>query len=336
VSECLTIARRARLDAHIAHLKAVGLHNAGRSADLIRLIDAARARGERVTADVYPYNGATARLVEEILVPPPDSPMAEQMRKAADPQASESVRAQALNALADTWRAWLDDPVKRERIRTLTEHPPAGTFSWVKVVGYDSFRVTRSSARGLANRMLVDIAAERQQAPFDLLVHLLMEQGTQIKLTVGAMQEDEVQALLSQPWAMISSDGREGGLAGGQGHPRYRGSFARVLAYYVREQHLFPLEEAIHKMSGLSAAYLKLADRGILRIGAAADLAVFDAQAIQDRSTWDDPAPYATGMRYVFVNGMLALDDGKPTGALAGRFLPFRNRLQRDRQGSPL
>jgi N-acyl-D-amino-acid deacylase len=326
VDECLTIARRAGLEAHVAHLKAVGLHNAGRSADLIRLIDAARARGEAVTSDVYPYDGATTRLVAEVLVPAAGSPMERDMKLAGDPHTSEDLRAKALNDLATDWRAWLGDPVKRRQTQALTEQPPAGAFSWVKVVGYDSFRIIRSADTRLAGRMIVDLATERHQSPFDVLTNLLIEQGSTIKLTVGAMREDEVRALLRQPWAMVSSDGREGGLAGGQGHPRYRGSFARMLAYYVRDQHVFSLEEAIHKMSGLTAAYLKLADRGLLRVGAAADVAVFDAQAIQDRSTWDDPAPYATGMRYVFVNGKLALENGEPTGALAGRFLPFRNR----------
>ena len=329
VDECLTIARRAGLEAHVAHLKAVGIHNAGRSADLIRLIDAARARGERVTTDVYPYDGATTRLVAEILIPPTGSPMAQRLKAAGDVAATEADRAGALTALADDWRRWLADPLKREQVRLLTENPPAGTFSWVKAVGYDSFRVIRSSAARLDGRMIVDLAAERRESPFDTLADLLLEQGSTIKLTVGAMREDEVRALLRQPWAMVSSDGREGGLAGGQGHPRYRGSFARVLAYYVREQHLFPLEEAVHKMSGLTAGYLKLQDRGLLRVGRAADVAVFDPQAIQDRSTWEDPAAYASGVRYVFVNGVAALENGEVTGKLAGRFLPFRNRALR-------
>jgi N-acyl-D-aspartate/D-glutamate deacylase len=331
VSECLTIARRAGLEAHVAHVKAVGLHNAGRSADLIRLIEAARARGERVTADVYPYDGATTRLVAEILVPPAGSPIERSMRIAGDPRTSEAVRAETLAALATDWREWLTDPVKRDRIRALTEQPPAGAFSWVKAVGYDSFRIIRSSDARLVGRMIVDVAAERHESAFDALANLLLEQGSTIKITVGAMREDEVRALLRQPWAMVSSDGREGGLAGGQGHPRYRGSFARVLAYYVRDQHLFSLEEAIHKMSGLTAEYLKLHDRGLLRVGEAADVAVFNPQAIQDHSTWDDPSPYATGMRYVFVNGAAALENGEMTGKLAGRFLPFRNRTMRTR-----
>jgi N-acyl-D-amino-acid deacylase len=329
VDECLTIARRAGLEAHVAHLKAVGIHNAGRSADLIRLIDAARARGERVTTDVYPYDGATTRLVEEILIPPVGSSMEQHLKTAGDIAVTESGRAAALAALADDWRGWLADPIKRDRIRTLTDNPPAGTFSWVKAVGYDSFRVIRSSDGRLDGRMIVDLAAERHESAFDALADLLLEQGSTIKLTVGAMREDEVRALLRQPWAMVSSDGREGGLAGGQGHPRYRGSFARVLAYYVRDQHLFSLEEAVHKMSGLTADYLKLRDRGLLRVGRAADVAVFDPRTIQDHSTWEDPSAYATGVRYVFVNGVPELENGEITGKLAGRFLPFRNRTMR-------
>jgi N-acyl-D-amino-acid deacylase len=324
VAECLTIARRAGLDAHVAHLKAVGIHNAGRSADLIRMIEAARARGEAVTTDVYPYDGATTRLVAEVLVPPADSPMARDLAIADASSTSESGRSAALAGVAQEWRDWLSDPVKRAQVCALTEKPPDGTFSWVKTVGYDSFRIIRSAVAGEDGRMIVDMATERAETPFDVLADLLVEQGATIKLTVGAMREDEVRALLRQPWAMVSSDGREGGLSGGRGHPRYRGSFARVLAYYVRDQHLFSLEEAVHKMSGLAAQYLKLGDRGVLRIGSAADIAVFDPQTVQDRSTWDDPALYATGMRYVFVNGVPALESGKTTDQLAGHFLPFR------------
>jgi N-acyl-D-aspartate/D-glutamate deacylase len=326
VAECLTIARRAGIEAHVAHIKAVGLHNAGRSADLIRMIDAARARGERVTADAYPYDGATTRLVAEILIPPAQSEMASDLHALEDPALGEASYANTVLALAAAWRKALANTDTRTEVKALTEQPPEGEFSWVKAVGYDSFRITRSADPALNGRMIVDIAKERGQSPFNVLVDLLIEQGAFIKLTVGSMREDEVRAFLHTPWTMISSDGREGGLAGGQGHPRYRGSFARVLAYYVRDQQVLSLEEAVHKMSGLSAAYLKLSDRGVLRVGAAADIAVFDPKTVQDRSAWENPTPYAVGMRYVFVNGVPALDAGEPTGALAGRFLPFRNR----------
>jgi N-acyl-D-aspartate/D-glutamate deacylase len=326
VAECLTVARRAGIEAHIAHIKAVGLHNAGRSEDLIRMIDAARARGERVTADAYPYDGATTRLVAEILIPPAQSEMASDLHALEDPELGEASHSNTVLALAAAWRKALANPDTRNEVKALTEQPHEGVFSWVMAVGYDSFRITRSADPALNGRMIVDIATERGQSPFSVLVDLLIEQGAFIKLTVGSMREDEVRTFLRTPWTMISSDGREGGLAGGQGHPRYRGSFARVLAYYVRDRQVLSLEEAVHKMSGLTAAYLKLSDRGVLRVGAAADIAVFDPKAVQDRSTWENPAPYADGMRYVFVNGVLALDSGEATGALAGRFLPFRNR----------
>jgi dihydroorotase/N-acyl-D-amino-acid deacylase len=173
--------------------------------------------------------------------------------------------------------------------------------------------------------MIAELASERGVSAFDVVADLILQYGERVKLTLASIREAEVQELLARPWVMISSDGKEGSIDGGRGHPRYRGSFARVLGHYVRDVHLFTLEEAVHRMTGLTAAYLKWPDRGVLRAGAAADIAVFDAARIRDRSTWVDPKPYAEGVRYVFVNGVEALAAGKPTGALAGRFLAFRS-----------
>jgi N-acyl-D-aspartate/D-glutamate deacylase len=175
----------------------------------------------------------------------------------------------------------------------------------------------------MVDRMLVDIAAERGVAPFDALTELVQVEGARAKLTLGAVDEAEMQQLLRQPWMMVASDGREGGVEGGRGHPRFRGSFARVLARYVRDEHVLTLPHAVHKMSGQTAAYLKLADRGVIRIGAFADLAVFDLASVRDRSTWDHPELYAEGFRHVLVNGTPAMLDGALTGALAGRFVPY-------------
>ncbi len=96
-----------------------------------------------------------------------------------------------------------------------------------------------------------------------------------------------------------------------------------MLAYYVRDQQVLTLQDAVHRMTGLPAAHLKLRDRGLLREGAWADIAVFDPLRVQDHATWDNPAAYATGVEYVLVNGRLALDRGEPTGELAGRYLHF-------------
>jgi N-acyl-D-aspartate/D-glutamate deacylase len=323
VEEVLTIARRAGVPAHVAHLKAVGLRNFGASEDLVRLVEVARARGEAVTADLYPYDGATTRRVAEVLVPPAGSRLEGLLSQVDDPRTEESVRARLLDEIVAEWRAALAQPAQREQVRGRTESPPDGVFSWVKTVGYDSFRFVRSADPAFVGRMVADVARERGVSEFDLLSRLLVEQGGTIKLTMGAIQEAEVRVLLRQPWVMVSSDGREGGLEGGRGHPRYRGSFARVMAEYVRRTGVLTLEEAIRKMSGLSAQSLRLHDRGVLREGAAADVVIFDPSQVQDHSTWEDPAPYATGMSYVLVNGVLAIDAGRRTGALAGRFLPL-------------
>lgn len=325
VTEVLDIARGAGLEAHVAHLKAVGLHNAGKTSDLIAMIKAARARGEVVTADAYPYDGASARLLVEVPIAESDSTLARAIQQLGDPATPREAREGLLEEIVSGWRAVLTDPATRARTRALTEDPPPGEFSWVRTVGWDSFRIVAAPDRRLEGQMLVDIARARSISPFDALATLILQYGGSVKLTLGSIREEEVRELLRQPWVMISSDGKESGIEGGRGHPRYRGSFARVLGHYVRDVHLFTLQEAVHRMTGLPAAYLKLRDRGTIRVGAIADVVVFDPVRIRDRSSWVDPAPYAEGVRYTYVNGMAALVRGEPTGTLAGRFLPFRS-----------
>lgn len=323
VAESLEIARRAGIAAHVAHLKAVGRRNAQLTPDLIRMIEAARSAGETVTADVYPYDGATTRLIPEILVAPPSSAIDRNQALLADVSADEAARATALTKLVADLRAALRDPRQRALLRSLTENPPEGQYSWVQAVGYESFRIVSAPRAEQVDKLVVDLAAERSVTPFDLLAQLILEEGASVRLTMGTIREQDVRALLTRPWVMISSDGREGGIAAGRGHPRYRGSFARVLAHYVRDQRLLTLQDAVHRMTSLPAAYLKLRDRGLLCEGAWADIAVFDPLRVQDHATWDDPAAYATGVEYVLVNGRLALDRGEPTGELAGRYLRF-------------
>lgn len=324
VEECLEIGQRAGVETHVAHLKAVGLNNAGRTPRLIEMIEATHARGDTVTADVYPYDGATARLVVEVLVPPKDSSLAKHQAMIENAGTDDSIRANALRELLGEWRTVLRDPAQRATIKRLTEDPEPGQYSWVRAVGYDAFRVVSSQRPALVGRMISDIARERSTSPFEVLAQLIETEGNTVRLTLGSIREEEVRQLLKQPWVMISSDGREGGVASGRGHPRYRGSFARVLAYYVREQRVLSLADAVHRMTGLPASYLKLQDRGVLREGAWADLAIFDPAKVQDHSTWDDPTAYATGVDHVFVNGEPVMDRGRPNGALTGRYLPFR------------
>ena len=325
LAEGLLIGQRAGVHAHIAHLKAVGQRNFGRTGEIIAAFEDAARHGP-VSADIYPYDGAAARLAIEILVPPPASAASNTAAMLEDPRTDPARRPVLLERLALEWRALLDAPETRAAARAATESPPTGVYSWVTAVGYESFRIVSSARPELAGRMLVDLAAERQVSPFDALAELATTEGTTAKLTLGAVDEADMRTLLRQPWTMVASDGREGGVEGGRGHPRFRGSFARVLARYVRDEPVLTLAQAVHKMSGQPAAYLLLEDRGVIRAGAVADLAVFDPARVTDRSTWDRPDLYAEGFRHVLVNGQAALLDGTPTGALAGRFIRYDGR----------
>ncbi len=322
LAEGLAIGRSAGLEAHIAHLKAVGRRNFGQVPGILDLFAVAQKSGP-VSADIYPYDGAAARIAMEILVPPAGSAAAATAALLENPRLDEHERRELLRSLESQWREVLASPGLRAAAQKATEHPAADVYSWVTAVGYESFRVVSSARPGLVGQMLVDIAAERGVTPFEALAELVQVEGARAKLTLGAVDEAEMRQLLRQPWMMVASDGRERGVEGGRGHPRFRGSFARVLARYVRDERVLTLPEAVHKMSGQSAAYLNLVDRGVIRPGAMADLAVFDLAAVHDRSTWDQPELYAEGFQHVLVNGTPALLDGTPTGALAGRFVPY-------------
>lgn len=322
LAEGLDIGNQAGLESHIAHLKAVGRRNFGTSPAILAAFQRASVRGP-VSADIYPYDGAAARLAMEILVPPAGSAAEKTALALDDPRLDPERRRELLVALEREWRVILASPKDRLAARLVTESPPPRTYSWVTAVGYDSFRIVSSSRPQLKNRMLVDVAQQRHVTPFDALAELVETEGSHAKLTVGAVEESDMRTLLAQPWMMVGSDGHEGGVEGGRGHPRFRGTFARILARYVRDEKVLTLPQAVHKMSGQSAAYLKLADRGVIRVGAMADIGVFDQARVADRSTWDAPERYAEGFRHVFVNGTAAMLDGELTKTLAGHYIRY-------------
>lgn len=326
IDESLTIAWKSGLSAHPAHLKAVGAANFGKSAEIAALISGWQSRGLGVTADLYPYDGAATAKLVEILVPPADSPAREMLARWREPDTSSAEQAEITREVTRYYQQALQVPETREAIRQATENPPNGVFSWVVAVGYESYRIVVSDTLEYVGRMLTDIAAEQEKTPFDLIADLIVDDGMRTKITLGAIQENDVRALLKQPWVMVSSDGEESGFENGGGHPRYRGSFPRVMGRYVREWGVLSLEEAVYKATYLPASYLQLRDRGVIRKGAWADLVVFDADKIIDRSTWDVPERYSEGVIHVLVNGKFALKNATMTGETHGRYLPFRGR----------
>ena len=324
IAECLAIGERSGVAPHPAHHKAPGARNFGKAREISALIAEARERGQKVTVDQYPYDGAaTARMIE-VIVPTEDLDVEAAWRAAMDPSLSPEQARRQLEQVASLWLQALSDPAQRARLRQRTEEPPPEVFSWVKAVGYESWRIVVSDAHpDWVGRMFTDVAQEEALSPFDLIVRLIEDDGPVAKITLGACLEDDVAYLMTRPWTMIASDGTITGFEGGGGHPRSRGTFPRVLGRYVREQGLLTLEQAINKMTGMPAAFLQMKDRGLLREGLVADVTVFDPERVIDRSTWREPSLLSEGIELVLVAGAKALADGAVTGELAGQYIAF-------------
>jgi len=324
--EALDIANAAGVRAHLAHEKAVGAKNFGKSHIILAMINARIAAGQPITADVYPYDGASTRTVMSILYPASDT-SADQLYlayvAALDDRAdNEAAFHDAARALASYWAGMQPGSSAYAAAKERTEAPPEGTFSWVETVGYQSMRVVASKRKEFEGRMVTEIAASLQLTPFELFRHLVIEDGPDAMVTLGAIQEEEVRTIMVQPWAMIASDGEEVTVE----HPRARGTFPRVLGRYVREWGVLTLEEGVHKMTGMPADYLRLPDRGTIRVGAVADITIFDPDTVIDRADWAHPLLYATGIRDVLIGGKFAVRDGAVTRDRLGRFIPFSKR----------
>lgn len=323
--ECLDIAKAAGVRAHPAHVKAVGGLNFGKGPDFVALIQAAINGGQDVTVDMYPYDGAWAVPVITLIYPASDDRGKALMQKTINVMAGWNGQADEteVRKLMQEERAYWQDVHKNPELmaeaREHTENPPPGLFSWVQTVGYESMRMVVTDQPDYLDRMINDLAREQGISPFELFVNTAITEGGNAMATLGAIQEEDVRVIMSQPWAMISSDGMETSVQ----HPRGRGTFARVLGRYVREWGVLTLEDGVHKISGLPAAYLRLADRGVIREGAVADIAVFNPATVIDRSTWAEPDIYAEGVIHVLIGGTFALKDGEVTERRLGKFIPF-------------
>jgi N-acyl-D-aspartate/D-glutamate deacylase len=286
------------LPVQVSHIKAAGRPNWGRVEDALRLIDAARADGLDVMADVYPYTASSTTL--RTLLP-------------------DWVLEGGIDAMVDR----LGDPAVRARIRTeLTGGSPILT----RGLGWQDIMIAHAPSRPeVQGRRLAEIARAAGEDPLDVAIDLVVAEHGKGYMILFQLDEADLRRALVHPEVMIGSDGSalavEGELGAGKPHPRSYGTFPRVFARYVREQPLLSLEQAVAKMTGLPARRLGLRDRGVLAVGARADVVGFDAARIADLATYEDPHRYATGVPYVVVNGRVVIDAGEHTGALPGRVL---------------
>jgi N-acyl-D-aspartate/D-glutamate deacylase len=282
----------------VSHVKAAGRPNWGKVADALALIDAARAQGQDVMGDVYPYTASSTTL--RTLLPD-----------------------WALEGGIDAMLKRLADPAVRDRIRAeLT----GGGETLLRGLDWSDIMVAYSPSRPEAQgRRIAEIAAARKQDPLDAAIELIVAEQGKGYMILFQLHEADLRRALVHPHVMVGSDGSslaaDGPLATGKPHPRSYGTFPRVLGRYVRDERVLSLESAIWKMTGLPARRLALRDRGVVAVGAKADLVVFDPATVADRATYENPHQYAAGIGDVVVNGRVVIAAGQHTGNLPGRVL---------------
>ena len=306
VDETITIARESGAPTEIYHLKAGGKANWQKLEPAIAKIDAARASGIRVSANMYNYTAGGTGL---------DATMPAWVREGG----------------LEAWIQRMKDPAVRARLAKEMDDPNAGYENLFLAAGPDGMILAEFKSeqlKPLMGKSLTEVARMRGKSPEETIMDLVVEDGSRIGVIFFVMSEDNVRRETTLPWMSFGSDEEahtpEGIFLKSHDHPRAYGNFARLLAKYVRDEHAVGLSDAIHRMTGLPASNLSLKDRGLLRAGYFADVVVFDPATIQDHSTYENPHQLATGVKDVLVNGQLALSDGTPTGAHSGRFVRGR------------
>lgn len=304
LEEVFEIGRRARTPVEIWHLKTAYKKNWGRMPEVLKRIEAARARGQDVTADVYPYTAASTSL--SACLPPwaLEGGTARMLERLSDPKTRERLKRDIMSDAKDWENIFLG----------------SGGASGVLISS-----VVNPSLENLQGKRVAEIAAEQKKDDLDALFDLILADHGETDAIYFMMSEDDLRAALRAPFVSICTDSAaratDGPLSKDKGHPRGWGSYPRILSRYVRDEKLLTLEEAVRKMTMMPATRVGLKDRGVLRAGAFADITIFDPVTVRDRSTFENPNQYPEGIPFVITNGQLSVDNGQRTSALAGRVL---------------
>ena len=298
VDELIRIAREANVRAEIYHLKAAGSLNWHKMDAVIEKVESARKQGLKITADMYLYTASST----------------------------------GLDAAMPTWvqegglKAWIErlkDPAVRERLKK--EMPDEWRKAGRSADKTLLIAFKNEKLKPLTGKTLAEVAKMRKQSPLETAMDLVAEDGSRVGVVYFSMSEENLKKQIKLPWVSFGSDAEslkpEGVFVKSNIHPRAYGNFARLLAKYVREERLIPLEEAIRKLTSLPATNLRLDRRGLLKPGHYADVVVFDPKTIQDHATFEKPHQFSTGVKHVFVNGVAVLKDGSHTGATPGKVL---------------
>jgi N-acyl-D-amino-acid deacylase len=295
VRETLAVAEQSGVSTEISHHKTAGKQNWGKCKETLRMVDEARDKGLDVTCDVYPYIAGSTTL--GTVLPP-------------------WMQAGGVAKMLER----LHSPENRRRIKEDFSKIIPGWQNHVKAAGWDKIIISSCKANAeYVGRSLLEIAELKKLEPANALFELLIESEAEVMMVVFMMCEEDVSYIIRHPAVMAASDSL-------QAHPRYYGTFPRILGKYVRRDKVLTLPEAIRKMTSCPAQKLGLRDRGVLAEGKCADIVVFDAETVEDRATFMQPRQSPVGISDVLVNGQVAVRNGKYTGMIAGQVLR-RNRV---------
>ncbi len=307
LDEAIRIGREARIPVEIWHLKVAGTKNFGRMGEVLARIDSARQSGVDIAADTYAYTAWFNSL--SAMLPP---------------WAHDGGSARLLQRLRD--------PAARRKMRQDMETPGSWeNNAWKEITGPGAIligAVQNPKLRPLQGKTLAEVAKQRNTDAVTALMDLLVEDSALTSVAVFGMDEADVVLALQHSWVSINNDSEgtapEGLLGEAHPHPRAYGTFPRILRKYVREEKRLTLEDAIRKFTSLAAQRMRLDDRGVLKAGMWADIAVFDPAKVRDLATFEKPNQLSEGMRWVLVNGVPVIAEGKATGALPGKVLRGR------------
>jgi N-acyl-D-aspartate/D-glutamate deacylase len=309
IEEAIRISERGGLPVHILHFKVDGKENWGHMKQQIDVIEGARRRHVDVTADQYPYVAAMTGL-EQCLPPRYLEGTSEQIvARLKNPEARSRIRDDIAHGLP----GWNDDEVKS-----------VGGWHGVMVASCQ-----KAENKKYEGKRMDEVAKMMDKDPVDALCDLLISEEGSAGAIYFSMSEADVELAMKQPWVGIGSDGSAVSPAMtfvGKPHPRFYGTFPRVLGVYVRDKKVLTLPDAVHKMTGLSAKIVGLTDRGLLKPGMAADITLFDPKTVIDKATFENPSQYPVGIPYVIVNGVVVINKGEHTGAKPGRVLYGKGR----------
>jgi N-acyl-D-aspartate/D-glutamate deacylase len=300
VQEAINIGQLYGIRAQVSHLKATGRRNIGKARGAVTLLDTARRGGVRAHCDVYPYT-AGSTFLHQVLPP--------------------WTKEGGLQRMVERLRV----PELRQRVRHDIEHGLPGWGNHLEAAdGWHNVliaSVATPERRDAEGRRISELAAAARVDPLDYALDLLIADRGATVMVVFLMDESDVRTALSAPFAAIGSDLLGVTSPNARVHPRAYGTFARVLGWGVRDAALFPLEEAVRKMTGLPASILGLQDRGHISVGAVADLVLFDPLRVADAATYEDPTRLAVGVEQVLIGGQFAVDGGRLVKLDGGRVL---------------